>query len=76
MARNGRKALNVRSERRTLRFSFSSMSNENTDTCDTERAQALNTKLNVYYLQFSTHEDYNEIQYRPKAGEIFGKPQR
>lgn len=32
MARNGRNALSVRNERNTLRFSFSSISSEKTDT--------------------------------------------
>lgn len=33
IARNGRNARKVRSDRRTFKFSFSSISNENTDTC-------------------------------------------
>lgn len=32
MARNGRKARKVRNDRSTLKFSFSSISNENTET--------------------------------------------
>lgn len=32
IARNGRNARSVRSERKTFKFSFSSISNENTDT--------------------------------------------
>lgn len=33
MARSGRNARNVRNDRSTFKFSFSSMSSENTDTC-------------------------------------------
>lgn len=33
IARSGRSARNVRNERNTFKFSFSSISNENTDTC-------------------------------------------
>jgi hypothetical protein len=35
MARNGRKARSVRNDRSTFKFSFSSMSKENTETCTT-----------------------------------------
>lgn len=33
MARSGRNALNVRKDRNTFKFSFSSISSEKTDTC-------------------------------------------
>lgn len=37
MARNGLRARNVLNERKTFKFSFSSINSENTDTCHSKR---------------------------------------
>jgi len=70
MALSGRKARNVRSDLRTLRFSFSSISSENTDTWT--RTSWLEVSDQNIIIN-DTYKHYDEIKYGPEAGKVLGK---